>query len=450
MEKNREEKIHDLEKNILVTKKEYDTIRNRLRITIKYHARLEDTVLQKVSKMSQRIHCKYHTLLYQLKKIDPTNELVKDLPEKSKHKSDHKHVNTEKKKGLDTVQGIYHNENETCSSTDIPTNVVVLARTRRKILISVSADMLFSYLMHLVEHDDNFIMIKTKVKKGEEHTHNKINNHVRFNDIIGTGLKEGNIFKNEQGKLHVLCISKDNKIPVYCNHKMIRDTLTTDEYGRWRTICREIVMRKNLVKMKTNAKIFYCSDPICVMATKGFICTDDVKPLYASDMVIRWRDVSIECPICKKSVISVDEATKRTESMLSDVSRKCPSCGTPVMRDSGCYHVKCPECKLDWCWNCGKLRNPNDPYKHSCPPELQDDISRRYDHPDEVWVEGIPQLNEEEMILNGLTHVDDGDVIQVEEEFAVQLDDDDDMQLVIEYYTQLEMEQDEQSDNLYD
>lgn len=396
IETDKHTKIDALVKNLAIAKKAFDESKNRLSIcTIKFD---KDSI--QVKKAKDRLHwttCKYHVLIAQLKKLDPTNELVKDIPEKRKHKVDHKHVADDTKRGLDTVSGVRYND-EASSSTDDPEKVVVLARTRRQILVSINTTGLFSYLELLAEHDDNFVMIKKK-KSDDKHNKHHCQSHL---EIIGTGINDGNIFKNEKGKLHVLCVSSDKKIPVYCNHVAIRETLTDEQYIRWKSICRNVVMRMNLSTLGDSAKIFYCNDKNCMMASKGFIAIDKVTPLRAHDMVILWRNVSIECPFCKKSVISMDETTKRTEKLIEEITRKCPSCGTPVMRYAGCYHMQCPHCKKDWCWNCGKLRDSNDPYNHTCSPELIDEVSRRYDHPHEVWVEGLPPLTEAELRLNGV------------------------------------------------
>lgn len=355
----------------------------------------------KAKRLLHSISCKYHTHLAQLKKLDPTHELVKDLPEKRKHKVDHKHVFEETKKGLDTVIGIYHND-EACSSSGIPENVVVLARSRRKILVSVAKSMLSNYLEQLSKKDENFVFTNDEKKRKKRHDH-KVHKTNGINDILGTGLENGNIFNNVLGKLHMLCDSGNGKIPVYCNRLVIRETLTENEYKRWRTICRNFVMHRQLDHLPDNPKIVYCSDTNCIMSNMGFITNENTRPFYTHDHVIRWRDILIECPICKKSIKNQTDIEQQTTQMLNEVTRKCPRCKTPAMRESGCYHMVCPNCHSDWCWNCGELRNPRDPDGHQCPIELQDDVSRMYDHPpQEEWIDGLPPLTEEEMRLNGI------------------------------------------------
>lgn len=409
-----------------------DTIKKQSPYYIRCKERFETILLtggkqhpnyNKSKKLLQSITCKHHSILARLRRIDPTNKLVKELPVK-KQKEDHKHVADKIVLGLDTVSGMMYNDEDTPEHER--EKVVVLARSRRRVMVSVIASGLFSYLSLLSNTDDNFVFIHDE----NNHKRNITPKVRRFitngEDLIGTGLREGTIFYNELGKLHVLCISRDEKIPVYCNHQSIYETLSPTEYQRWKTICRNIVMRKKLSIMDEHAKIFYCNDKKCIMSSNGFIAVDNVKPINAGNRIIQWRDIAIECPICNKSVISENELDKRTEELLKGSSRNCPSCETPSMRESGCYHMKCPCCNADWCWNCGKLRNSEDPYHHSCPSELLDEITERYDRPEEVWIEGIPQLNEEEMLLNGLIQNDQaGHAEPVEHETDNESDQDD-------------------------
>ncbi|XP_071468970.1 E3 ubiquitin-protein ligase parkin isoform X5 [Marmota flaviventris] len=47
-----------------------------------------------------------------------------------------------------------------------------------------------------------------------------------------------------------------------------------------------------------------------------------------------------------------EEASKET---IKRTTKPCPHCGVPVEKNGGCMHMKCPQpqCRLEWCWNCG-------------------------------------------------------------------------------------------------
>ncbi|XP_053151141.1 E3 ubiquitin-protein ligase parkin isoform X3 [Hemicordylus capensis] len=47
-----------------------------------------------------------------------------------------------------------------------------------------------------------------------------------------------------------------------------------------------------------------------------------------------------------------EEESKET---IKRTTKPCPSCHVPVEKDGGCMHMKCPrpQCKFEWCWNCG-------------------------------------------------------------------------------------------------
>nr|ADB77772.1 parkin variant SV5DEL [Rattus norvegicus] len=47
-----------------------------------------------------------------------------------------------------------------------------------------------------------------------------------------------------------------------------------------------------------------------------------------------------------------EEASKET---IKKTTKPCPRCNVPIEKNGGCMHMKCPQpqCKLEWCWNCG-------------------------------------------------------------------------------------------------
>ncbi|XP_021569085.1 E3 ubiquitin-protein ligase parkin isoform X2 [Carlito syrichta] len=47
-----------------------------------------------------------------------------------------------------------------------------------------------------------------------------------------------------------------------------------------------------------------------------------------------------------------EEASK---DIIKKTTKPCPRCHVPVEKNGGCMHMKCPQpqCRLEWCWNCG-------------------------------------------------------------------------------------------------
>lgn len=37
---------------------------------------------------------------------------------------------------------------------------------------------------------------------------------------------------------------------------------------------------------------------------------------------------------------------------------RCPGCRTPITKQGGCNHMKCPRCRVDWCFIC-RMKTPN-------------------------------------------------------------------------------------------
>lgn len=53
------------------------------------------------------------------------------------------------------------------------------------------------------------------------------------------------------------------------------------------------------------------------------------------------------------------EMEKKDEKILLDVYgknniKKCPHCGLPTNKNSGCNHMKCFKCNGEWCWLCNE------------------------------------------------------------------------------------------------
>jgi hypothetical protein len=45
---------------------------------------------------------------------------------------------------------------------------------------------------------------------------------------------------------------------------------------------------------------------------------------------------------------------EKTEKLLKNMKR-CPSCGVPTERTSGCPMMSCVNCHANWCYVCGGI-----------------------------------------------------------------------------------------------
>jgi hypothetical protein len=42
-----------------------------------------------------------------------------------------------------------------------------------------------------------------------------------------------------------------------------------------------------------------------------------------------------------------------SEALIAEISKKCPTCLSSIMKDGGCNHMHCKRCQTDFCWLCG-------------------------------------------------------------------------------------------------
>lgn len=50
----------------------------------------------------------------------------------------------------------------------------------------------------------------------------------------------------------------------------------------------------------------------------------------------------------------LDQVKQQKMMLLELQGKECPCCGLVTTKSEGCNHMKCPNCKADWCWTCGK------------------------------------------------------------------------------------------------
>mmetsp|Transcript_25251 Transcript_25251/g.55362 ORF Transcript_25251/g.55362 Transcript_25251/m.55362 type:complete len:495 (-) Transcript_25251:91-1575(-) len=70
--------------------------------------------------------------------------------------------------------------------------------------------------------------------------------------------------------------------------------------------------------------------------------------------------ISVVCPCCDETFVLPIESTHRDEDdssqWLKANTRPCPSCTVPIVKSSGCNHMRCTHCKASFCWACMNLQ----------------------------------------------------------------------------------------------
>jgi E3 ubiquitin-protein ligase RNF14 len=70
-----------------------------------------------------------------------------------------------------------------------------------------------------------------------------------------------------------------------------------------------------------------------------------------------------------------EEATK---DFIVQHTTPCPSCAAPVQKSQWCNHITCTQCNSHFCYLCGRILSPTEPYKH-----YADKFSKCYS---KVWI----------------------------------------------------------------
>ena len=80
-----------------------------------------------------------------------------------------------------------------------------------------------------------------------------------------------------------------------------------------------------------------------------------------------FRPISVGCPCCDEVFILPAESEQfsdeETSRWMDANTRPCPSCSVPIVKASGCNHMRCSHCKANFCWACMKLRTSCRAYK---------------------------------------------------------------------------------------
>lgn len=73
-----------------------------------------------------------------------------------------------------------------------------------------------------------------------------------------------------------------------------------------------------------------------------------------------FRSIEVGCPCCEESFVlpaqSKQFEDEETSRWMQTNTRPCPSCSVPISKAGGCNHVRCSNCRANFCWACMRLR----------------------------------------------------------------------------------------------
>lgn len=167
---------------------------------------------------------------------------------------------------------------------------------------------------------------------------------------------------------NVVCNEEFNLNELLQKHKMF------DQYKS-----QIIQITSRLIEKKYKIKYFVnCRTPDCQNGN-GYIqhkllqdILDDtlsskISPQYICDLCDK-----VWCTICDKSHPGRICAMNDDELLLDGTNKRCPECKAPCHRTDGCFHMKCPNCYVHWCWDCNQLISQSQAYSHHVCPKPED------------------------------------------------------------------------------
>ncbi len=88
------------------------------------------------------------------------------------------------------------------------------------------------------------------------------------------------------------------------------------------------------------------------------ICNRRCKKMHGKVMVYCQYDNDFFCSLCRAIDCNGNHPTSEEsdfdETLDDDNIQKCPRCLILLVKEAGCDAVKCPHCKIKFCWNCLK------------------------------------------------------------------------------------------------
>ncbi|KAL3940355.1 MAG: hypothetical protein SGARI_001000, partial [Bacillariaceae sp.] len=73
------------------------------------------------------------------------------------------------------------------------------------------------------------------------------------------------------------------------------------------------------------------------------------------------KPITVECPCCDESFIlpamSRDLQDEESSRWMNANTRACPSCSAKIVKQGGCNHMRCSNCRAEFCWACMQLRS---------------------------------------------------------------------------------------------
>lgn len=206
----------------------------------------------------------------------------------------------------------------------------------------------------------------------------------------------------------VLCIKCPYKSNNYVCNKLIliispviKKNLTNEEWIHINEKCKRKIVEVYRLKHGANS-VAYCQSPSCPKSEYGFILNKDDKTPIEFPNRVKCPDCNETwCKLCNekpyhydmlcKDIREIDENDESIK-LIKGMAKRCPNknCGNMITKDQGCHHMQCNNCNTHFCWRCGLLRDPNDPYNHICPPNTPGEADP-HDHPGEQWMNGLPQ-----------------------------------------------------------
>lgn len=96
----------------------------------------------------------------------------------------------------------------------------------------------------------------------------------------------------------------------------------------------------NSIYRNTGCKFIYCDSCCHVYCLE---CQNDYYGLLTSHDGLTCDMYKKKCKIDMKS-----------QDWLNKNTKKCPHCASTIQRVEGCLHMKCSQCKYDFCWECLK------------------------------------------------------------------------------------------------